>query len=326
MKSETKQPKNSKSLQHIMLLCCCLLLSFLLKAQTRDTVLGKKYYDESCAAARDYKSGKAYRFMLKSSDAGYTEADKSLAQWYNNRYGQKGSPQLVFKYTKKAAEAGDFEYMRLLAYYYADGRGTKKDLEAALAWYKIGISLGDVLAKLDYCAFYFNKEQGNDPEKGYVFQQEKDSLFAVAFINEDALNGSPEKEKCQTYYRLLSDAGYGKASYRLGKIGSGYSYMASCYTRAIAQGYPVPQQDIDYVNGWIVASREAAKTNPMYYDHTKVNTTNKSQKVCPFCHGVGSTVSASSKGIEQDKNGRWYNTYTPSSLSSCSYCHGTGYY
>jgi len=52
----------------------------------------------------------------------------------------------------------------------------------------------------------------------------------------------------------------------------------------------------------------------------------KTQHKCPYCKGSGTIETAGSKSIEQDKNGRWQNTYTPRNFSTCSYCKGTGFY
>ncbi|HJJ46452.1 MAG TPA: tetratricopeptide repeat protein, partial [Methanocorpusculum sp.] len=91
--------------------------------------LGLKYYVD-----KEYQT--AAEYFRKAADAGYTDAQFSLALCFASGCGVEQDNTKAAEWFKKAAEAGHAEAQFNLARFYENGYGVEKDQAKAIEWYK----------------------------------------------------------------------------------------------------------------------------------------------------------------------------------------------
>lgn len=179
------------------------------------------------------------------------------------------------------------------------------------------------------------------------------AAYNLAVMNANGTGFVKNSETAHYFYYKANQYGIKKASLEDGELyyAEGNFFNAWEYlTKAQQQGCAVNQSHIDVAligrkkitDKWDAEAAaeeayqagverhakeraEAAQNNHAPNNVSTNNTPKRSEKKCPYCNGAGVIDTPGSKSIDQDKNGRWYNTYTPRSFKNCSYCKGTGY-
>ncbi len=246
-----------------------------------------------------------------------TQKDATQAKYWYAKAAEKGDSIAIVKTEQYKASASNPYEAGLKAYNNKDYAEAIKQWTVAVnynangeAAYNLGVmyATGDLVPKNLFGAHHFLDEAARLGVKkglalnGEMYYQEFYYLDALHYLQEAKNNGyainQQHLDKVIAYKKDLDD--------KIAKENAlNDAYDASVRLHA--------QQAKDAA---------AAKANQQTLSNTPQN--NKSTKKCPYCSGSGTVTSASSKSLEQDKNGRWYNVYTPSKTSQCSYCKGTG--
>jgi TPR repeat protein len=343
---------------HFLRMCiiCCFFFPAFSKAQ-QDTARGHKYYDEAKAAWAKSKYSKAVKLYVKASDEGYLPANLLLADICSAGYYAKGGKPKALEYMARSANAGDPVAMTYIGNVYFTGDRINQNFDSAIVWFSRAAALdypkamyllarmydegkppplrsltkalywyGEAAAAGDFAATYKMLKYKKDGEGLYnMWLTYKDSIDKMDVPDANIVVGLRGE---------ASDLGCGRASNSLGQYYNGREYGGRdalfYFKRAVTQGFNVSDNDMSFA----VYSEKADK-NIISPQASKIGTNGnpnangaaaKTQHKCPYCKGSGTIETAGSKSIDQDKNGRWQNTYTPRNFSTCSYCKGTGYY
>lgn len=331
----------------IVLLTGSILLTNCISYAQKDTAAGKDFFDKGKLAQDKYQSSKALKYFIKASDAGYLPANERVATYYFNGLATKMNYEKGFEYTNRGAEGGDPVAMFAVGIYYNDGKGVERDSAKGLYWITKSGNSGNVRAMQWLGQFYHsqsvyhNENTALDWYRKAAAANDLESLRFVMTIDKDAKglyetglkNADNEGVPWSTspsfaFYRAASDMGYIPATLRLYNIFSHWGHnadMAMTYFKLLEkQGYKPTADERNTAEQAVKYDNDHPAPSPPSQVYSSAPKTN-STKTCPFCHGTGQQHSVASKGIDQDKNGRWYNTYTPASTSACAYCKGKGY-
>ncbi len=341
-----------------MIFICCCFFPALSKAQ-QDTARGHEYYDKADKAMRKGSYAKGVKLYIKASDAGYLPANERLADIYTfGYYHASGGKPKALEYMARSANGGDPAAMTYIGNVYFTGDRINQNFDSAIVWFSRAAALG--YSKAMYLlgslyeetkppyhsaakAWYWYEKAAAARDnlaamhKVLLYKKDGNELYNMWLTYKDSSTSNMDVSDANIITGLLMEAsemGCGRASNELGVYYShrehGGANAVSYYTKAKAQGFNVSDYEMNYA----IHSAEEEK-NYISPQASRIGTTGngtpnspaaKSQHKCPYCKGSGTTETAGSKSLEQDKNGRWYNTYTPRSFSTCSYCKGTGYY
>lgn len=134
------------------------------------------YYSDPAKNAQSYEEG--MKLLVKAADRGNTEAMRSIAYCYQTGFGVKKDSLQQIAWTKKAADYGDPISMVTVAYYYQVGWGLPKDNQKAKELYLKAIDKGSVEAS--YYLARMEREKGDLNSSLHYLEKSAKSGFAPA--------------------------------------------------------------------------------------------------------------------------------------------------
>lgn len=109
--------------------------------------------DEGMGCERNYEE--AVKWYKKAADQGHP-----ASQYYTGVYCEKnGDMELAFQWYSKAAAQNYVKAMRNLGYYYEKGKGTPKNQDEAVKWYRAAAEKGDAIAQYNLALYCENKDK-----------------------------------------------------------------------------------------------------------------------------------------------------------------------
>jgi TPR repeat protein len=182
--------------------------------------LGFKY-EHGQGVARDIDQ--ALRWYEKAASQGSSEADLRIARIMASDADHRDRPT-PFEVTLEAAEAGDPEAQRALAFKYEHGLGIEEDPEAAIEWYRKAAEQGNTEALLWLSAYAAaSGEPAGQPSSFERAKREArngspESQFALGLHYEEGRGVDRDLEEALRLYEKAASQGYRDAQFRMSSI------------------------------------------------------------------------------------------------------------
>lgn len=167
---------------------------------------------------------KAFEWMLKAAKQGYSEAQYSLSQMYEDYY-QGDKAEDAFRWMKRASESDDenvrIEALHCLILMYQEGQGTEESYKDAFKTAETLSKTGDTRAAFIISEFYYKgKGTNQSEEKAYNCFKDgcKADLHPLTIIQYLVrILGDENKSKIFEWIKKLAIDGVPNAAYLLGQ-------------------------------------------------------------------------------------------------------------
>lgn len=210
---------------------------------------------------------KAMEWFKKSSDLGFSGGSNNIGIAY---YTIENYTQ-AFRWFKKAAQQGNKNAQMNLAKMYEEGKGTTRDLNAAVEWYKKAAQQGNTKAQNRLGILYQNgkgvkKDQQTATkyfekaaEKGY-----QNALINLGLIYHYGKGTQQNVEKAAAYYQRAAQQKNDYACYMLGRL---YDYRIKPRNEKAALSWYVKAAKLDnasaaYRLGQLYSNEESKAFDP----------------------------------------------------------------
>jgi TPR repeat protein len=158
------------------------------------------YYIEGVGCIRD--EDMAFSLFKKAADLGDPNAQRNYALSIENN-----DPKLAYKYMIMSANQKNRDAMNDLGIYYKEGRGTNKNLDKALEWFKKAADMADDNGCRNYANLIVNKNP-SEAVKYMTFSANKgnqDALYDLAQFYKYGIGVDKNNDK---YLENLKNAAY----------------------------------------------------------------------------------------------------------------------